>query len=254
MPTPLMHLYLAEQLREQLEHNPTAPAMALALTLRQSWAAFCLGNVAPDYQVLGAVPREETHFYPLPPQPEIDAGAAMLRRYPELRATRCQSRDQAVFVAGYLSHLLVDLAWFRDILQPYFVEPEGLGDVEERILLHNLTLMVLDQRLSRRLPAGLDKVLQSSNPTQWLPFAADEDLIAWRDYLVGQLVEDGAIQTVEIYAQRMSIAAAELHENLNDVEWLEHNLLARVPLAAIEAKLMSTIQVSQTVIQEYLGE
>jgi hypothetical protein len=246
-------LYVAQQLLVRLEGRaaPCQERARLAAVLRRCWPAFCLGSVAPDVQEWARLSRETTHFYTLPPDPDTDAVANLLARYPGLAGDRCRSDEQATFVAGYLAHLQLDLLWFREILLPHFVASPDLGEIEARVLLHNLTLIVLDQRHRNRLSPGMGTALRLTQPDQWLPFVEDEYLVTWRDHLAGQLVAGAASETVAIYAQRMSIPAADLQENVNDVQWLQTNLLARVPVATIEAQLDSSVDQCLTLVESY---
>lgn len=246
-----MHLHLADRMLAQLTDRPSAQDVALASLLGGHWPAFLLGTVAPDVHSLAGIPRQATHFYTMPPAADVDAGNLMLARYPQLARDRCHSPDQAVFVAGYQVHLLVDLAWFREVLVPLFVQPPGLGDVEDRILLHNLTLIVLDQRSRASLPAEAAVTLAAAEPRAWLPFIDDADLVAWRDELAAQLLND-ASETVTIYAKRMSIPANVLRKNVNDVQWIQSNLLALVPLNVIEAQLETAVDRSLALVKSYL--
>jgi hypothetical protein len=253
MPTPFTHLYVAQRLLDRFEDSAdTCQERArVSAVLRRCWPAFCLGSVAPDVQEQAGLSREATHFYTLPPESDADGVANLLARYPDLAGDRCHSDEQAAFVAGYLTHLQLDLLWFRKILLPHFVAAPDLGEIEARVLLHNLTLIVLDQRHRTQLPPVMGTTLHLTQPDRWLPFVGDEHLVAWRDHLAGQLVAGATSETVAIYAQRMSIPAADLQENVNDVQWLQTNLLARVPVTTIEAQLDSSVDQCLALVESY---
>lgn len=252
MPTPFMHLDLAGKLLARLDAvRNVGEYDDLTALLRRQWPAFLLGNVGPDVQTLAKLPRAASHFYTMPPAADWDAAAALPAHYPELARDQCHSTAQAVFLAGYQSHLLVDVHWFRHVLVPFFVEPPGLGSIDERILLHNLTLIVLDQRSRAALPEDIAGTLAAAEPQAWLPFVTDADLRAWRDDLATQLA-DGKSETVAIYAQRMSLPADDLRNVVNDVQWLQSHLLARVPLTMIESQLETAIDLSLAVVNSYL--
>ncbi len=57
---------------------------------------------------------------------------------------------------------------------------------------------------------------------------------------------------MEIYAERMSISPTDLHENLNDVEWMNANLYAKVPVRMIKSILESTVDRSLAAVGDYL--
>ena len=154
MPTPFMHLEVAERIRVHRRLNDQ-----LKRLLARAWPAFYLGNVAPDFQTICDVPREVAHFYDLPPAPDVDAHRVMIERYPQLADAAALPLAHAVFIAGYRAHLLLDLCWYWEILIPYFVEAEDWPvDHRQRFLVHNTLLTYLDRQafaaLQSLAPAG----------------------------------------------------------------------------------------------------
>jgi len=113
-----MHLQIAERIRQDGGLDS-----GMLGQIEDQLPAFYLGNVAPDYQTITSTPRVKTHFYNLPPGPEEDACREMLEQYPALRNSDIVSSAQAMFVAAYCCHLLLDLRWYREILIPYFLSP-----------------------------------------------------------------------------------------------------------------------------------
>jgi hypothetical protein len=251
MPTPFMHLQTAERIRMALTASDVAHGRLLRL-LQQEWPAFYLGNIAPDFQNICDVAREATHFHRLPPDPDEQAYQVMLAHYPELANATALPPDRAVFVAGYNAHLLLDLLWFREILMPYFVEVEGLGDFHQRRLVHHTLLMYLDKVAFNALPATAEETLAAAQPRQWLPFADDTHLMSWRNMVAAQLRPGAAIRTIEIYAGRLKMPPAELAATLQDPLWLETHLFNKVPVAEVQAKLEAAIPQSIALIQAYL--
>lgn len=245
-----MHLAYAEQLRAVLWEQPAEPGVAA--TIEGQWPAFYLGSVAPDYQVICDVPREASHFYPLPLPSDWDAVATMLERWPELAAPATLSPAHVTFVAAYLAHLLLDEVWFREVLLPHFVQPEHLGSMSERMLLHNMTLIYLDRQSLDALPADAGRTLSVIRSDNWLPFATDDQLAAWQTMLVDQLLPQGVVQTVPIFAGRMGLHAEELEARLSDDAWLNQELFARVSIADVEAALANSLPRAAACVTGYL--
>ncbi|MDX1662339.1 MAG: zinc dependent phospholipase C family protein [Candidatus Promineifilaceae bacterium] len=249
MPTPFMHLQVAEQIRA----HPDLPA-EVAACLDAHWPAFYLGNVAADFQTISATPREVAHFYRLPPTPGVEAYEEMLRRHPELASSAHLASAHAVFIAGYLAHLLLDLRWYWEVLVPYFVEAEGWpADHRERFLAHNILLTYLDNLASGSLPADAGAILAQAQPHRWLPFAGDGDLIRWRDMLSDQLRPGATTKTILIYAGRMNMAPDALKERLDDAEWMEEQVFRRVPLEAVQDTLTKGVESSVQLVKHYLS-
>lgn len=248
MPTPFMHLEMAERIRghEALPED-------VAQRLDGCWPAFYLGNVAADFQTICDVPREEAHFYNLPPKRETVAHEVMLERYPQLARPEEMRPGHAVFIAAYRAHLLLDLRWYWDVLIPYFVEAEGWpADHRRRFLVHNTLLTYLDGDARAALPEDAGETLAAAEPHGWLPFASDGDLIRWREMLVRQLRPGATRETVAIYAERMNMRPEAFATHLADPEWMHKQVFRKVPLGAVEAVLDEALVESVGLVTDYL--
>lgn len=248
MPTPFMHLEMAERMAAH-EGLPGG----VACRIDAHWPAFYLGNVAADFQTICDVPREEAHFYKLPPARGVAAHEVMLERYPQLARPEEMAPAQAVFIAGYRAHLLLDLRWYWDVLIPFFIEAEGWpADHRRRFLVHNTLLTYLDGEARATLPADAGETLAAADPHGWLPFASDGDLIRWRDLLVRQLRPGAQRETVAIYAERMNMRPEAFSAHLADPEWMEKQVFRKVPLEAVEAVLEEGLEASVGLVADYL--
>jgi len=244
-----MHLEIAERLRVE-----TAAANGRLLRLlEREWPAFYLGSVAPDVQTINGADRVKTHFYDVPPGPDEWAYPAMFASYPELAATAVATPAQAVFVAGYCFHLMLDLIWFRQILIPFFVEASEWGDFPQRRLAHHALLTYLDKRACDALPPTAAATLTAARPRFWVPFVADADLVAWRDYLGRQLQPGQALQTVAVYAGRLNMPPESLAENLNDADWMAANVFQHIPVDEVKARLATAVPRGVVFMADYLA-
>src|SRR6266436_5852158 len=133
MPTPFMHMALAERLIT----DPVLPAGVRDL-LVSNWGAFLLGSIAPDARVSSGIDRVGTHFFEYVPHIDPSAVQVMMMRHPEL--------------AGI----------------PFF---EGVwGEQATKNLALHLLLSHMDQRDRQLLPANQYDDLASATPARWLPF------------------------------------------------------------------------------------
>jgi hypothetical protein len=248
MPTPFMHLQLAERVlaHERLDEN-------VRTLLYDHYPAFYLGNVAADFQTICDIPRENTHFYDLPPARDARAYPEMLVRYPQLAQVDGLPGDQAVFIAAYCTHLMLDLRWYHEVLIPYFVAPSGWPSHRQRFIIHNTLLTYLDKLAVESLPAAAGEILAAARPCHWLPFARDEDLIDWQEMLVAQLAPGALLQTVAIYAGRLSMSPKEFAANLADPEWMIDHVFQKAPLEAVQGMLTSAVSESVGLITDYLN-
>lgn len=248
MPTPFMHLHIAEMIREQAGENGR-----FASILSASWPAFYLGSVAPDCQEIAGISREATHFYGVPPQPDNQAYPRMLATYPQLADGTALPPAQAMFVAAYSVHLMYDLIWFREVLVPYFVNAKRWAAAfEERLMVHHVVLTYLDKLAYESLPETAVSTLSSAQPDHWLPFVSDEVLCQWQNLLVAQLEPAGELSTINVYADRLGITPAAFATNLNSPNWMDAHVFQFIPIEEIQAKMETAVADSIDLICKYL--
>lgn len=243
-----MHLQVAERIRAH-KHLP----QHIGELLTKEKPAYYLGNVAADFQTIADVPRAATHFYHLPPARETIAHERMLAAHPELAGAAALPPAQAVFVAAYRAHLLLDQLWYWRVLIPYFAEAKDWNaDHRQRFLVHNTLLTYLDKLALESLPPDAGETLAAAQPRNWLPFAGDGDLIRWRDMLSRQLRPGAPIQTVAIYAERLRIKPAEFAANLEDEAWMQEQVFSKAPLDEVQAIIDQGMEQSVSLISQYL--
>ncbi len=248
MPTPFMHLEIAELIR-----SSDRLVEPIKQYLDKEFPAFYFGSVAPDVQSVANIRREDTHFYFLPPKLNEQAYTTMLQNYPQISNARTMPIGQAVFIAAYCAHLMLDLRWYHEVLVPFFVEHDNWINHRQAFLVHNTLLTYLDKSAVDALPDSASETLAAAQPGNWLPFAADSDLVKWRDLLVKQLKPGAMLQTVEVYAHRMGMSPQEFAANLDRSEWMNRHLFSKVPVATVEAIMSSAIDDSIDLINDYLG-
>jgi hypothetical protein len=248
MPTPFTHLARAQQLLD--EHSLPRPAEDL---LRQHWAAFLLGSIAPDaHHMVDAfnVNRVTTHFFDYGPQVEPPAEAVLLGNYPELQFDQLGTGAHAAFVAGYLGHLAMDEVWAVEVVHRFAI---GRWDDRRRRHFAFTTLIALmDQRDYALLPNDYHAILSGAEPNGWLPFLPDYALVAWRDRIVTQLVPTGIPETLPILARTIYSGYDDLVDMLNQPQRMQDELWAHFPQAEAEGKEAAAYAHMQRVIIDYL--
>jgi hypothetical protein len=245
-----MHLALAQEI---LSGDALPPAVHRLLT--QQRGPFLLGHTSPDVQTVSGQGREETHFYALPHvrcrTRDRPAHETLFARYPELARVRGLSTSQAAFVAGYIAHLLLDELWLDEVFLPYFRRQEW-GTRRERAFLHNVLRTWLDRRDLERIDGAVTGALRRARPSGWLPFVRDQDLFAWRDWLVGQLSPGQPVQTAEVFAQRMGVSPAEVEAVMQSSEEMADRVFSHVPEDVLRAYHKEGRRRSVALIAEYL--
>jgi hypothetical protein len=116
MPPLVLHTAIAKNVADELR---------LSL-LDDERGSLYIGATAPDIRVVTRWERERTHFFDLNNFDEQDGVAAFFEAYPGLAGGATKSPTRA-FVAGYLTHLVMDERWISSVYRPYFGERSPLG-------------------------------------------------------------------------------------------------------------------------------
>ena len=246
MPTPFMHLQVAQVMCDRSEMTNS-----LRDHLKSHWPAFCLGQIAADFQIICDVERSKTHFYDVPPKKDdLAAFDRMLEQFPELADSQNLTADQAVFLAGYGAHLLYDLIWFHNIVMVF-----AMGDWAERMArftAHNALLAHEDNLAYAVLVDGYGSQLLGVDAAEWLPFDEANNLEAWQKLVGEQLLPENDTQTIQIYAERMKMTTAELEANLNSDEWLQTNIFDHVSRELIDDVFEQAVVGGIQLVADYL--
>ncbi|MBN1876987.1 MAG: hypothetical protein JXA33_22385 [Anaerolineae bacterium] len=180
--------------------------------IMEASGAYLLGTTAVDVQSVTQQPRIETHFYHLPPPECPRAVETMLALYPGLADPYVLSPEYAAFVSGYLIHLVWDEVWAWKVFIPFYYSSGLWTDRRTRSVHHNALRVLLDRDAERELRKGttLTALLREVAPDHWLPFVEEGALQYWRDWVVTQLADPQAVQTVQVFAERMGVTVAHL--------------------------------------------
>lgn len=220
MPTPFHHLDIAGNLLCQ-----AALTEPLRQKLQAQRSAFLFGNTAPDVQVISGQKRRETHFFRFPVSRDmVPPWEQMLDSHPELGFPGNLAESHAAFLAGYLCHLQADWYWIQDIFLPAFGPDAPWGTFQERLYLHNVLRSHLDLHVLRTLPQETSNLLQMTEPSRWLPFVRDEDLVKWRDYISSQLQPGAEIMTIEVFAARQGLSSKDFFQLIDSEELMEEQV------------------------------
>lgn len=224
VPTPFNHVALALKVLDAPELDPAAHQ---ALTV--SRPAFLLGNTAPDYGTLRGLPRATGHFFEVPIRRPEPAHLRLLDLYPTLSRPSQMTDDHAAFLAGYLAHLWLDQLWILEVFGPVFGPDVQRGTFKQRLLAHNLLRAYLDRKDRLSLPWETSHWLHQAHPANWLPFAEDQAIVAWRDHLASQLEPGGHSRTVSVFAHRHAISSTSFLAQLESPERMEDAVFSHIP-------------------------
>jgi len=222
--------------------------------LNEQRGAFLLGVTAPDVRCISPIPRWDTHFYSIPPDPARPSIVTIMETWPSLARATDLGPAHASFVAGYVSHLWFDEFWQLAVIYPYCVRQADWGSGQRRFGVYNVLLGYLDRRDKNHLPGSVAGCLQVVQPAGWLPFVPDADLAAWRDYLVEQLQPGAQTHTAAILARRAHMTPDDFAIFISDEERIRREVFSRIPAEAVEETCAEGQAGSAEIIQQYLGE
>jgi len=117
MPPLGLHTVVAKDVADRLRHP----------VLDDARGNLYLGSTAPDIRVITRWERERTHFFNLGDFEEQSGVAGLFQAYPRLAQPAVLTTPTVAFVAGYLTHLVMDETWITAIYRPFFGERSPLG-------------------------------------------------------------------------------------------------------------------------------
>jgi len=143
--------------------------------------AFYLGATAPDIRVITRLDREVTHFFRLSELGEQDSVERMFREHPALATPSGLDAAAVAFMAGYLTHLVLDETFIGEIYRPHFGPMSERNDDPKSNVLDRAMQYELDRRDREDTEAMTDvrASLSSTVPVRGIPFIEDEHLVEW---------------------------------------------------------------------------
>ena len=177
MPSLGSHLACARALADRLGH-PGIDA---------DRGAYYLGATAPDIRALLRVDRRRTHFFDLGESAAQDSVARMFEEHPRLGDAAGLDPATRAFVAGYLTHLLMDEHYIQSVYRRFFGEGSALGgdlraNVLDRALQYEMNRRELEDGAAlAEIRAAIDATaaamrvgfIESRNWPQWREFTRE---------------------------------------------------------------------------------
>jgi hypothetical protein len=145
--------------------------------------SYYLGATTPDIRALTRWDRERTHFFSLDDFGQQSGVHRLFEEQPDLRDASSLDAATAAFMAGYISHLVLDEQYICQIYRPLFGERSTLGgdelaDVMDKALQWDI------ERGEREGNPAMDEIRLALAETAVeinVDFVARETLAEWRD-------------------------------------------------------------------------
>lgn len=172
MPPITLHMALARQLAEGLGDASVAGHAG----------CYLLGATTPDIRVLTRQDRLSTHFFNLNEHVHQDSVANFLAEHAGLNRPEALNPETRAFVAGYISHLVMDEQYITGIYRPFFARHDALGGAIRANVMDRLLQFDLDRAYGNdaELKRDLVEALGCAVENIEAGFVETETLERWR--------------------------------------------------------------------------
>ena len=252
MPPLVTHMIAAVRAGEWVE--------ASHVSLDDGNGDYLLGATTPDIRVLTRWDRERTHFFDIYDDGHQDCvenffGAHRLFREPSNLTAATIS-----WVAGYLSHVIMDQEYVLQIYRPFFGSRSLLGGNSYANLLDRVLQYELDrrERESDEQMQQMRRALFGSAIEIDAGFVDRPLLTQWRDTTAAMTEHPPDWERFSFIASRhLKSAGIEsesgLREFMETVPELLDDTLSRVEQSALDGFFESTAERTATVLRDWLG-
>jgi hypothetical protein len=250
MPPLAIHTAIARQMADSL-HAPDLDAQR---------GNVYLGSTAPDVRVITRWERQRTHYFDIHNFGEQSSVRAFFDDNPALADAVGLGVPSRAFMAGYLSHLVVDEMWIGAVYRPFFGERSALGgtiraNVIDRALQFSLDA---DRRADPELMAHVLNAVAACDLDLEIGFIDRETLGKWHgvitEYVQSQPDWDRFRERARQHLQRTGDVTesgfVEIAESLPD---LVDEALRHLSRDRINDVLQDCTDASVRVAREYLA-
>ena len=248
MPLLGLHMTVAREIAPEL-HSPAVDAER---------GAYYLGATTPDIRAMTRWDRARTHFFDLNDFGEQNGVRALLAAEPSLTHVGLLDRATAAFMAGYISHLVMDETYIGEIYRPFFGVGSKLGDelmanVMDRLLLYHLDTQ---EREDQRALDEIGRALAETSAEYAVGFIGRDDLRKWRDLqieIIGRPPSFGKMLVRQLTAAGIEGEEAVSRFMEQNAEMLLHDTIAHIGEERIRQYLADSKERARAAMKEYLS-
>ena len=221
--------------------------------------AFYLGSTAPDIRVLLRVDRRQTHFFELDVLEEQDSVAAMFEAHPELATAAQLDPSTRAFVAGYITHLLMDELYIQNVYRTLFGERSPrAGDywahVLDRALQYEMNRRELEDADAMR---EVRDALNSAPRVRGVPFIDDEALAEWHEVSAGFASQEPTWERfprmMRVHLGRAGYSEEQIDGLGDDAEAIVAEAIEYVTEERVERYMEEAAEVALARLDDYLA-
>ena len=221
---------------------------------------YLLGATTPDIRVITRQDRFSTHFFDLEGPDHQDSVAGFFSEHGRLLQPEHLNAETRAFVAGYVTHLVMDEQYITGIYRPFFARHETLGgtiraNVMDRLLQFDLDRAYgNDPELKRHLAEALSCSVESIDAG----FVDAETLERWRkvssDVSQRNMDWDRMRSMVANHLRFAGIEEAEtLSTFLDSLPELLSETIAHITSAEVDAFVQRSTAAARAAVERYLG-
>ena len=193
MPNLPAHIDLAYKAAAKLSHP----------TLERNMGHFLLGSTSPDVRAITKGRREDYHFAQLDFGEVGEGVRGLFTAHPSLRLGSNGDGPTAAFVAGYLTHLVLDEVWIVELYRPCFGNVSVFQDEVRGKVLDRALQLELD-RLSRAASTAAIPLLAEASDLIVVDFIPAETLSDWRDLVMDIVQREFTWDRLRFMARRIA--------------------------------------------------
>ncbi len=250
MPPITLHMVLAREIAEALHQAD----------LDANRGPFLLGATTPDIRLLTRQDRFSTHFFDLAGPDHQDSVGGFLGQHGRLLQPENLNAETRAFVAGYISHLVMDEQYITGVYRKYFAQHDSLGGIVRANVMDRLLQFDLDRAYGNdpALKQELCEALSGTIENIDAGFIEAETLERWRDLTV-----DVAQRTMDWDRMRSMISNHLRYSGLEEGETLSSFLdslpeileetVAHITDAAIAGFVQRSTETARAAVERYLG-
>ncbi len=237
-----------------------AGVAADGLDLGRSNGDFLLGATTPDIRVLTRWDRERTHFFDIYDDGHQDCVENFFSTHRMFRDPSNLTTETRAWVAGYLTHVIMDQEYVLQIYRPFFGSRSVLGGGSQANLLDRVLQYELDRR--EREAAGemqhLRRALFGSAVEIDAGFVDRGLLEQWRDTTAAMTEHPPDWERFSFIASRHLKGAgieseSGLREFMETIPELLDDTLGHVEQSVLDGFFESTSERTATVLRDWLG-
>ncbi len=186
---------------------------------------FLLGSTAPDMRAMTRGTRREYHFASLEFESVGDGARGLLDAHPGLRPEAgCEGRTLA-FVAGYVTHLVLDETWIFDMYRPRFGNPVVFQDRAKGQVMDRALQLELDRSAHESLPKTVPLLSEFDNGIH-LDFVPAGTLAEWHQWVLNFVDRGFDWERLRFMARRIAAGDDE-----HPAHGLANEFLAAMPVS-----------------------